>query len=332
MARKMHSQSYSGLLAIGDPHIEGRQPGFRSDDYPKTILRKLNWCFQHAQKNNLLPMLLGDVFDKPRDNATWLINELIEMMLPTEVVGIFGNHDCAETTLNENDTLSILISAGCLRLVSEQNPWVGTMNGRQVMVGGSSYRSPVPEKVQLPAAQEHTESLFKDQATPEPLVVWLTHHDIALQGYDAGQFKPFEIENCNLLINGHIHRQLEPVQRGQTLWLNPGNISRRSRSDAARNHHPSILQIDVLPNRYSMQRVEVPHRPAEEVFHEVILEEIQDSESVAFVDGLKELQVRRTDSGAGLNQFLELNLHKFDDDVAEEIRNLARIVTATEDY
>ena len=73
-------------------------------------------------------------------------------MLPIEVVGIFGNHDCAETTLNENDTLSILISAGCLRLVSEQQPWIGKMSGRQVVVGGSSYRALVPKKIELPLA------------------------------------------------------------------------------------------------------------------------------------------------------------------------------------
>ena len=332
MARKQ--TSYSGMLAIGDPHIEGRQPGFRSDDYPRTILNKLQWCFDYAKENNLLPLVLGDVFDKPRDNATWLINELIEMMLTVEVVGIFGNHDCADTTLNENDTLSILISAGCLRLVSEQEPWTGTMSGRPVLVGGSSYRAAVPQNVQLPQPAKQAESLFKDESQPEPLVVWLTHHDIALKGYDAGQFKPFEIENCDLLINGHIHRQLDPVQRGQTLWLNPGNISRRSRSDAARKHTPTVLHIGVSANRYTMDRIEVPHRAAHDVFHEMVLEtsEGEEIQPVQFVDGLKELQVRRTDTGAGLHQFLEMNLTQFDENVAEEIRNLARMVTATEEY
>ena len=49
-----------------------------------------------------------------------------------------------------------------------------------------------------------------------------------------------------------------------------------------------------------------------------------------FIDGLRELQMRRTDSGAGLHQFLKLNLPQFDNEVAEEILSLARQVTSTE--
>jgi hypothetical protein len=28
------------MLVIGDPHVEGRQPSFRRDDYPRVILQK----------------------------------------------------------------------------------------------------------------------------------------------------------------------------------------------------------------------------------------------------------------------------------------------------
>ena len=48
---------YVGLLAIGDPHLEGRQPGFRKDDYPNVILDKLAWCLEYAEANRLLPAI-----------------------------------------------------------------------------------------------------------------------------------------------------------------------------------------------------------------------------------------------------------------------------------
>jgi hypothetical protein len=62
----MSDGNYVGLLLIGDPHLEGRQPGFRKDDYPNVILDKLAWCLDYAAVNHLLPAILGDLFDKAR--------------------------------------------------------------------------------------------------------------------------------------------------------------------------------------------------------------------------------------------------------------------------
>jgi predicted phosphodiesterase len=320
---RKQNREYRGLLVIGDPHIEGRQPGFRCDDYPTVILEKLRWCLRYASRHRLLPTLLGDVFEKPRDNPTWMIGELIEMMLPLEIIGIYGNHDCAGTTLDEHDSLSILIKAGCLTLVSEERPWIGEMNHRTVMVGGSSYRARVPDRVKLPAKGTLLEQ--------KPLVIWLTHHDIDTPGYDAGRFASYEIENVELLVNGHIHRRLEPVQRGGTLWLTPGNISRRSRADAIRQQVPTALRIDVDASDWSVRDVPLPHQPAHSVFHPATIVHDDPVSGSRFVDGLRELQLRRTESGAGLHQFLEQNLVQFPSEVAAQIRELAKLVTQTKD-
>jgi hypothetical protein len=66
------------------------------------------------------------------------------------------------------------------------------------------------------------------------------------------------------------------------------------------------------------------------VFFEAISSLADEPLTSRFVDGLRELQLRRTDSGAGLHQFLEMNLGQFDEAVAREIRDLANEVTAAE--
>lgn len=319
---KLNDQ-YKGFLIIGDPHLEGRQPGFRSDDFPQTVLKKLEWCLDYAKSKKLLPTLLGDIFDKPRDNPTWMIGRLIEMMSRVPSIGIYGNHDCADPELNENDSLSILIKAGCIRLVSEENPWRGIMNDRLVFVGGSSYRQKVPYEFPLP--RKRRQNLFDY----EPFVMWLTHHDISMPGYEAGKLKPHEIENVSLLINGHIHRKLEDVQAGETLWITPGNITRRSRSDACKEHVPSVLQLEVQSEDYTLRRVEVPHKKYDEVFHSAVTTEKVELASSEFVSGLAELNARKTQSGAGLHSFLAENISSFDKVVADEILALAHEVTAT---
>jgi hypothetical protein len=207
-----------------------------------------------------------------------------------------------------------LVKSGRLRLVSAESPWRGTIAGRDVIVGGSSYRQDIPKQFGAVAAGGESAS---------PLVVWLAHHDILIPGYDEGRLKPREIAGIDVVVNGHIHRRLCDVQVGRTLWLTPGNISRRSRSDASRQHVPSVLRIDVLPDNYRLEYVELPHRPFDEVFHEAILETSNDAGPSEFIAGLAELQSRRTASGAGLMEFLDHHLGQFQPAVADEIRNLA---------
>ena len=310
----MTESAYTGLLLIGDPHLEGRQPGFRKDDYPTVVLEKLAWCLDYAASQKLLPAILGDLFDKPRDNPNWLLGKLLDL-LPAETLGLYGNHDVHyNPELTDDDSLSLLVKAGKLRLLSAEAPWCGTINGRTVVVGGSSYRQEIPKRF------ECEQYLQGDVA---PLVIWLTHHDILIPGYDEGRIRPREIEGIDLLVNGHIHRRLLDVAKGKTLWLTPGNISRRSRSDANREHVPSALRVDVTMSDYSLSYVEIPHRPFDEVFHEAVIETAAEGRSSAFVAGLAELEARRTASGAGLMEFLDTNLEQFEPAVADGIRKLA---------
>lgn len=311
---------YQGILFIGDPHLEGRQPGFRKDNYPEVILGKLQWCLDYALQHRLLPAILGDLFDKPRDNPTWMLARLMEIMASQEVVGIFGNHDCAETTLTENDSLTLLIKSGCLKLVSESQPWFGEINNRNVYVGGSSYRHLLPDPFVFPSRQQN----FFDGST---LVFWMTHHDIDVPGYTSGIVSPREMGNIDFVVNGHIHRRLDDVVKGMTTWLTPGNISRRSRSDANKNHCPSVLRFDIWSDHLERKYVTVPHQRFEDVFHESVVDETEESFHSTFVSGLAEMMSRRTDSGAGLHEFLEQNLTQFEPAVADEIKRLAQEVT-----
>ncbi|MEE2826929.1 MAG: metallophosphoesterase [Planctomycetota bacterium] len=313
-------EDLTGLLFIGDPHVENRQPGFRKDDYPQVILGKLKWCLEYADREKLLPVFLGDLFEKPRENSNWMIVRLMELLLDSGAIGIYGNHDCADPVLSDRDSLAVLVRAGCLELVSAESPWSGEMKGSPVVVGGSSYRQKVPREFDVTPFGQGT--LFDDK----PLVAWITHHDIEMPGYDAGRFRPRQIKNVQLLVNGHIHRRLEPVQQGQTEWLTPGSISRRSRSEANRHHVPSVLRADVVEGKFETHYVEIPHRPFEEVFHTAVLPSGDGDEPSDFITGLKEMLLRKTESGAGLFRFLEEQLVTFPPPVAEEIMSLAKQV------
>ena len=306
---------YRGLLFIGDPHLEGRVPGFRKDNYPEVVIAKLRWCLNYAAKNRLLPAILGDLFHRPRDNPNWMIVELIQM-LDQRVVTIYGNHDVHENQINEHDSLNILLESGHLELLDEDHLVETVIGDTDVALGGTSWKKPLPES-------------FPKAEVEDRLVVWMTHHDIGVPGYQTpNHLVPTEISGIDIVVNGHIHRRLDRYQTGATVWLTPGNISRRKRSDAAERHVPSVLRVDIEAGKWRESFVEVPHRPFHEVFHEAVIDKTVATDPSAFVAGLAELESRKTDTAEGLYVFLEKNLQQFDAEVATEIQNLAKEVTA----
>lgn len=337
------SSTVDGLMFIGDPHLEARVPGFRRDDYPRVALEKLRWCIQFARKNRFQPVLLGDLFHYPQDNPNWLLSAIIEL-LDHPLPAVYGNHDVRENTLAANDSFHVLSVGGHLRLLSTDDPWVGSVGGRTTIVGGTSWGQPLPKH-------------FDADSMDADCVVWVTHHDLLIPGFEEGRLRPKALPGIDLVVNGHIHRRLPTVTRGKTHWITPGNITRRTRSDATRARRPAVLclstqsvaqrhqpaaslqepdgtgwsehgfEFSTRGERWTAWWNQIPHRPFDEVFFpEVEADETSDAVGSSFVADLKELTARRTDRGAGLAHYLEQNLERFEKPIADEIRRLAEDV------
>lgn len=309
-------RSYTGILLIGDPHLSSRNPGFRKDDYPAAILEKLRWSLDLARREDLLPVLLGDLFHWPRDNANWLLTELLHLFAGTEVLSVTGNHDTTERTLKEDDSLSVVAAAARVRLLDQLGPWEGMIGDTAVVIGGTCWSDPIPK--------EYT-------GAPEGAqVLWITHHNIGFPGVEEDWLRPGEIPGIDMVINGHIHRPLPEQVRGRTRWMNPGNIARVQRADAVREAVPSVTRLAWRDGAWAAGRIALPFADFEEVFHLDPATESLPVDSSAFIEGLESLRQLKTEGGAGLLQFLDRNLTNFDDDVADEIRSLAKEVCIDE--
>jgi predicted phosphodiesterase len=294
----MNEEPIQGILCIGDPHLCTWSPGYRKDDYPKTVLNKLDWALDYARQNALLPVLLGDLFHVPRDNANWLIAHLMGV-LDRRILTVIGNHDLSEDRLCEHDSLSVIFAAD--RLVRlDQGPWIGEINGVSIAIGGTNNGEWLPTAVDRGAL-----------GNPR-WVFWVAHHDILFPGYEeAGHISCEEIPGVDLVINGHIHRCLPDVVRGGTTWCNPGNIARVSRSDACRQHVPGVLRFDIEHDRWTKSRIDAPHQPFEQVFYPVAQIETTTPGASNFIAGLQSMQKFKTADGEGLRRLIEDNLANF---------------------
>lgn len=383
-------KNVSGLLFIGDPHLESRQHGFRKDDFPQVALKKLAWCLEYAKAENLQPFLLGDLFQFPRENPNWLLSEIIEL-LDEPLPAIYGNHDVRENSVKNDDSIQILFGSGRLRQVTQTDPWRGSVDGNSVCVTGVSWGQ---------------DRYLKELAAPDggaDLAICMTHHDILIPGYEeGGTIKPREVIGLDLVMNGHIHRRLDRVSKGSTHWITAGNILRQKRSELTRSHVPAVVCVvpakntsqpiveqapaidsttvnpatgksamgksasrDAKPSPsaavaptpvapeilsqieaggacihafdwvgrndvdWQCRWVSVPHQPFDVVFHShvEVADEVE-NEGSDFIADLRELIERKTDSGAGLSEYLANNLTQFEPQVADEILRLKDEVTA----
>jgi hypothetical protein len=194
-------------------------------------------------------------------------------------------------------SLAVLEAAGVVRLLDCEGPVASVaVAGKKVLIGASPDWTPIPAAVD-PDGHDY--------------VLWLTHHDLAFPGYESARKNLREIPGVDLVVNGHIHTPKPPQRLGRTLWMNPGSLTRISRSQVTRRVRPVITVW--VPGMPDLQAYEVPHRPFEEVFPALDSVDASDTTSLdesMFIRGLENLALRKTSEGVGLRAFLEANLLK----------------------
>lgn len=220
-------KDFVGFLFIGDPHLSSTRPGRRLDDYCLTVLEKLSQAAHICHQNRLIPVILGDLFHRNRENNIELLNLLVTVAkaFPCAPIVLEGNHDKAETALTSHDALSLMGAMGVFRLVTWKG-YVDTFDfkGVPVHLWATPYGATIDESIEA-----------KDGRN-----VMITHHDLAFAGAYPGAALLTEIKGCDMVVNGHMHKTSRSVVKGVTTWHNPGNISRLSVDTV--DHVPSVWE------------------------------------------------------------------------------------------
>lgn len=244
-----------GLLIVGDPHVSSRRPGRRVEkNWPEPILTKLQKCVEICNEQNLVMILLGDLFDTCFEPDEGLKTRLARILQDLNVVAISntGNHDVKNITLpgqpstvmalSDGDSLAYIGTTNVVDVVAKSGPVCEFILGeKRLGIGMTPYGQEIPRDVT---------GLFPQADA----VAWFTHHDIAFENPYPGAIEPFEIAGCKLAINGHVHATKPLVRAGSTQWINPGNINRQSMDLI--DHVPSAW---ILRGDGQMEPVVLPH-------------------------------------------------------------------------
>jgi predicted phosphodiesterase len=236
----MRINGFRGFLFIGDPHLAGYRPGRRTDDYTNVILDKVEQAAAIATELKLVPVILGDLFHRNKENSLPLLSRLVDIArkFPMVPFTLEGNHDKEETRLTSADALTLVSKLGAFSVLTKEG-LAGEFDfgGHVVRLYAVPYGSEIPRE--LPA-EEGVSNII------------ITHHDLNFSGAHVGCKPIQEITNCQMLVNGHMHKKLPSFDCGAMRAHNPGNIARLTKDVI--HEVPSVWEWSPEHNNFELKR------------------------------------------------------------------------------
>lgn len=221
-------------IATADWHLTGRKPRIRTDPYPETQLKKVEYICKVANEKVYCPIIIaGDIFDKPSYPIS-LLNKLISILKSVEngVYVVYGQHDL----FYHNPDLA-------------KTP-LGTLFASEAVF-------PIKDLVVVPRWKGFN---FGEEITPiENKQVFMTAHFPVTQ-YDPPFYMPDALSakdfmdkhpSWKVIITGDYHTHHITKTKNRML-INPGPICRSSKDKmnfkpSFTIFDPNILETEVIP-------------------------------------------------------------------------------------
>jgi hypothetical protein len=218
---------FRGFLWIGDPHLTRVKPERRLDDFAETVFDKLSQAARICHRRKLVAVITGDLFHRAMESSLPLLSKLwdIGKEFPCAPWVLDGNHGKKESYLSDADALTFMAKVGTFPVIREAGfAYTFDFEAGKVNLWGTPHGFPIPKEIDA----------------REGLNVMVTHHDLAFKGAYPGAALLHEIKGCDVVVNGHMHKTAPSIEKGQTIWHNPGNIIRLSLD--TKDHVPSVWE------------------------------------------------------------------------------------------
>ena len=236
------------VIFIGDLHLKGSSPISRLDDYPTTILNKLEYI-----ANSINPkrcgtiIILGDVFDSPITSLQYLSQVINTFKNVSEkgfkVYTIVGNHDIKNNRMDSlpSTALGILLSTGSIKLAP-----------KELAINNTVFR-----------CYNYPDEIEPKKTDSYEVCVAHRYYDFGLAG-DSLNEDDLKRLNYDAMVLGHLHTPCDTRIIGNTTLYMPGSLSRNTSEPYNKLRTPRILVFNCI--NHSGTYVNVQCKPAEEVF------------------------------------------------------------------
>jgi len=279
-------------LFMTDTHVKGINPRGRLDDYPTTILRKIEWVVNTAIERRVDVVLHGgdwfdtfEVSDKVKASLIAVLRRLDHAGIP--LLGVHGSHDVhgyAASTLPRT-SLGVLRAAGVVSLLG-YGDIVEVPPG--VTIGGIPHIPGLDDP-------EHPDASYE---LPRRCQILLAHGTLVESplpdGFSHTLLSDVQV-NADLVLSGDYHPGYPVYQRSDGVtFYNPGSLARVKGTPNNRSRRPGVAYFELFTGN-TAPRVDflpVPAdiaRPGDEIFSEgTSAEPPPDTDIAQLVRALKE--------------------------------------------
>lgn len=273
------------VLIANDIHLRDTPPSSATDTYADDLLQLLREMAKKAKELEVdMCVWAGDVFDfkQPIRTSHKLILEVIEITrLFDNLWAIAGNHDLTQdrlSTLFKQQPLGVLLEGGNISFLDGWHPtlpvygvsWQQAWHQPETrMAAFEGWRDRWSQQDQMePHAKKYAETHLA--ARDKSLAV--THAPLYPVGYEnefdhiptVGEGGISEaMGNVGYLTYGHIHEDHGIFDAEGVTYANHGALSRGSLHEYNRDRKIALTLWD---SEAGFSRVDLPHKPAEEVF------------------------------------------------------------------
>ena len=240
------------FLFMTDTHGRTNSPISRKDDFPSTILRKIEWCVDKANKENRIILHGGDWVNRP-DTAPTFVSVLARAFgkCHNDVIGVLGNHDLYgyNTGSFRRTPLSIVNACGGIKILDDgvsmclEDP----SDGLVVYISGVSSHALLDKNGRTSDYYTPRNGIPK---LPNEVRIHIVHG--FLTDHDWPDSVPYtKIQDildtdADILLTGHEHIGFNIITQNETIFCNPGALGRVSASVGDVNRLVQVADIDVL--------------------------------------------------------------------------------------
>lgn len=258
------------LLTSSDEHLADLAPGFRKDDYRGSILKKLEWQGDMAQKFRADAVLRGgDFFHvKPANKTTMRTMAMaarIHRKYKCPTFAVAGNHDMSNNDPGSvpSQPLGVMFGSGVFQHLKDETFTSGSM---KVRVIGVEYTT------DLDVDGLHDLVRKKD----ETYTVAFVHALAAMAPEEKIQsffnekifdYRDLVFNGCpDVYVFGHYHKDQGVVEHMGAKFVNLGAISRGALTFENLERQPKISLIKANSQGIFVEEHVVPHEDALEIF------------------------------------------------------------------
>jgi len=281
------------IYGLSDVHLVSSNPSHRVDDLRVEQIEKLKFVLNYVKIHKGILLQAGDLFHQPR--SWFLLPEIIQLLrnYSVPIYGIFGQHDTYmySDITRASTNLGILEKAGLIHILDN---YPIKIDNDRIALYGSSWGAVIPN--------------ITDKSSFNILTIHAPISAPLFPGHKVIAPKEFMINHSGfgLILCGDIHRKFM-INNSKQMIVNTGCMNRYEAEEYNYQHIPSLFEFD--SDESTVNFIEIPHKPAEQVLSRVEIEKEKEINSIMekFVSGLNWGVVDKVNFFQILDEFIKAN-------------------------